>query len=167
MVSEQGSPWINTGRALRTIECVKEKEANPVHVRECACGSILLYALEHMCSLHTCPCAWVCVCVCERERDRIVVVMGGGESFSFKPWNWLTGAFPPWSAGCVCAAWNKDLAPREYPGDCHLHKNIITHNVVLSLSHPHVYLRKCVYSKSMRSCTHLSPTHQPHRQSTS
>lgn len=145
--------------------CEGERGQPCACVCECVCMEAFSYMPLSICvaRMHAHVRESVCVCV----RERIVVVMGGGESFSLKPWNWLTGAFPPWSAGCVCAAWNKDLAPREYPGDCHLHKNTITHNVVLSLSRPHVYLRECVCSKSMRSCTHLSPTHQPHRQSTS
>lgn len=71
------------------------------------CGSILLYAFEHMCSLHA--------CVCENHHCH-----GGGEALALSPGtDWC---FLLWSAGCVCAVWNKDLAAGEYPGDRHLHK---------------------------------------------
>lgn len=159
MVSALGSPWINRGRALRTIECVKEKRGQPC---ACVCGSILLYAFEHTCSLHACPCPCVCACVSVCEDH---YCDGGKGSLRFKPWNWLTGAFPLWSAGYVCAAWNKDLALGEYPGDRHLHKTA-SHTTSSSLCLAHTSISQ-MYLLKLHVLMHtLITTHHPHQQST-
>ena len=46
MLSALGSPGINRWRALRTTECVKEKEANPLHV--CLCVYVCVEALSYV-----------------------------------------------------------------------------------------------------------------------
>ncbi len=100
---------------------------------------------------------FVCVRVCEDHRCD-----GGRGSLRFKPWNRLTGAFPLWSAGCVRAAWNKELAPGECPRDHHLHKTPShTMSSCLCLAHtsaPQIYLLK---SKRLLLKAH------PHRHLTS
>ena len=158
MVSTLGSPRIKRGRALRTIECVRDKEANLVHAYVCvaafSCTPLSICLACMPVSVHVCVC--VCVCVCGS-----LLWWGRGSPHS-KPWNWLTGASPPRNADCVCAAWNKDIG--EYPGDCHLHKTASQHHL-LFVSPTHLS-PKCIYSNSTHWCMYFSLTHHLYQQST-
>lgn len=132
-VTEIGRDGISTGvgmnkqkgeRAPRTAQCVEEQEANVDCV--CVCGSLLLCSSVALMHSHDRVRMWVSV----------TVVMGEGRLC----FNWLTGwCFPLWSADCVCAAQNKDLARGEFPRDRHLHKTP-AHTISSSLCLTHMSL---------------------------
>lgn len=136
MVSALGSPWINRGRAKRTTECMKEKKPT-LCMRVCVwkCSPICLWAYVSL----TCMSLSVCVCV------RITVVMGGGEAFALSPGtDWLVLSPRGALAVFVLHGIKTSLLGNTRGTVTYTKQH---HDVIFSLSRPHVYLLKLMHTR--------------------
>lgn len=143
MVSAQGSPWINRGRALRT------RRKRPI-----LCMYVCVCVWSSYMPLSICVRAFLCVCVWGS-----LLRWGEGKLF-FKPWIWLTGAFPRWVQavfvlhGIKTSLWGKTRGTITYTKQHHtLCCPLFVWATRLS--------PQCICSNSTSSYAHLSPTCHP------